>query len=130
MQEVFRRAAAVAALGTLVAAGSAGAATQTDTSALEQATNVGALSSTPTGVARHLKKWQDIANANNGNRATGTSGHAASAQYVFDTLTAAGYQPRFQNFTAHVWGETADPLFARTAPTTQTYVNGTDYLTM
>ncbi len=119
--------------GAMFGAGGAQAATQTDTSALEAATNVGALSATPdptTGLARHLKMWQTIADANNNNRSTGTSGHEASAQYVFNTLQAAGYQPRYQDFVATVFSELSDPTFARTAPTAQTYVNGVDYLTM
>jgi Zn-dependent M28 family amino/carboxypeptidase len=117
----------------LTFAGTAGAATQTDTSALEAATNVGTLSETPdptTGLARHLKMWQTIADANDHNRATGSSGHEASAKYVFDTLAAAGYQPRYQNFIATVFNEVSDPTFAQTAPAQQTYVEGTDYLTM
>jgi Zn-dependent M28 family amino/carboxypeptidase len=124
---------AVATASLTLGAGIAGAATQTDTSALEAATNVGTLSNTPdptTGLARHLKMWQTIADANDNNRATGSSGHEASAKYVFDTLAAAGYQPRYQNFIATVFSEVTDPTFARTAPTQQTYVNGTDYLTM
>jgi hypothetical protein len=75
--------AAVSVLGVLTWAGAAGAATQTDTRALEAATNVGALSATPdpnAGLARHLQMWQTIADANDHNRSTGTSGHEASAQ--------------------------------------------------
>jgi Zn-dependent M28 family amino/carboxypeptidase len=124
---------AAVVVGALSVAGAAGAATPTDTSALESATNVGALTANPdpnAGLARHLKTWQAIADASNGNRSTGTAGHEASAKYVFDTLTAAGYQPRYQNFIATVFREVTDPTFARTAPTPQTYVDGTDFLTM
>src|SRR4051794_20815350 len=97
------RVVAAGVLGALTFAGGAAAATQTDTKALEDATNVGALSATPNpaaGLARHLQMWQTIADANNHNRATGTSGHEASAEYVYNTLAAAGYQPRYQNFIA------------------------------
>jgi len=124
---------AVSVLGALALPGGAGAATQTDTSALEGATNVGALSPMPdttAGLARHLKMWQTIADDNNHNRSTGTSGHEASAEYVFNQLSAAGYQPRYQNFIASVFNELSDPTFARTAPDAHTYVNGTDYETM
>jgi Zn-dependent M28 family amino/carboxypeptidase len=39
----------------------------------------------------HLAKLQDIANANNGNRALGTSGYEASADYVAKALRDKGF---------------------------------------
>jgi Zn-dependent M28 family amino/carboxypeptidase len=71
--------------------------------------------------------WPTIADANDNNRSTGTAGHVQSARYVFNTLAAAGYQPRYQDFVATVFSELSDPTFTRTAPT---YVNGVDDLTM
>lgn len=53
---------------------------------------------TAQGAYRHLKKFQQIADANGGNRAAGTPGHAASAAYVYDTLKKAGYQVSYQDF--------------------------------
>ncbi|MDX3532797.1 M28 family metallopeptidase [Streptomyces sp. MB09-01] len=50
------------------------------------------------GAHRHLAKFQQIADANGGNRAAGTPGHAASAAYVHDTLKKAGYQVSYQDF--------------------------------
>ncbi|MFD9358800.1 M28 family metallopeptidase [Streptomyces sp. NPDC060031] len=50
------------------------------------------------GAYRHLAKFQQIADANGGNRAAGTPGHAASAAYVHDTLKKAGYQVSYQDF--------------------------------
>ena len=41
----------------------------------------------------HLDALQSIANAHDGNRAVGTSGYAASVDYVFNTLTAWGLTP-------------------------------------
>src|SRR5262245_44719072 len=41
--------------------------------------------------ARHLAAWQRIADDNGGVRATGTPGYAASADYLVDQLTQAGY---------------------------------------
>ncbi|GLV81569.1 amidohydrolase [Streptomyces lavendulae subsp. lavendulae] len=53
---------------------------------------------TARGAYRHLAKFQQIADANGGNRAAGTPGHAASAAYVHDTLKKAGYDVSYQDF--------------------------------
>ncbi|MCX5378333.1 M28 family metallopeptidase [Streptomyces sp. NBC_00091] len=53
---------------------------------------------TARGAYRHLEKFQQIADANGGNRAAGTPGHAASAAYVHDTLKKAGYEVSYQDF--------------------------------
>ncbi|MFD0270314.1 M28 family metallopeptidase [Streptomyces sp. NPDC127106] len=53
---------------------------------------------TARGAHRHLARFQQIADANGGNRAAGTPGHAASAAYVHDTLKKAGYQVSYQDF--------------------------------
>lgn len=49
-------------------------------------------------VYRHLQQFQKIADAHDGNRATGTSGYEASARYVEKTLRKAGYRPTRQYF--------------------------------
>ncbi|MEU8773898.1 M28 family metallopeptidase [Streptomyces sp. NPDC048606] len=56
---------------------------------------------TARGAYRHLERFQKIADANGGNRAAGTPGHAASAAYVHDTLKKAGYQVSYQDFDIH-----------------------------
>ncbi|WP_137844284.1 M28 family metallopeptidase [Microbacterium sp. 2FI] len=43
------------------------------------------------GVKEHLQAFQDIATANNGNRSVASPGYEASADYVVDQLTAAGW---------------------------------------
>ena len=53
---------------------------------------------TADGLRRHLVALQRIARANGGNRAAGTAGYDASARYVYDTLKAAGYDVRLQQF--------------------------------
>ncbi|MEU3061961.1 M28 family metallopeptidase [Streptomyces subrutilus] len=53
---------------------------------------------TARGAYRHLARFQQIADANGGNRAAGTPGHAASAAYVHDTLKKAGYAVSYQDF--------------------------------
>src|SRR3954451_706480 len=77
-------AGALAAVGT----GPAVAATPTDTKPLQDAVKVGNDSS---GIRQHLKKLQQIANANSGQRSTGTRGHEQSADYVISKLKATGY---------------------------------------
>ncbi len=47
----------------------------------------------------HLEVFQAIANANDGNRASGTPGYRGSVDYVVGRLRAAGYAPRVQEFT-------------------------------
>ncbi|WCI08711.1 M20/M25/M40 family metallo-hydrolase [Arthrobacter sp. OVS8] len=47
----------------------------------------------------HLEALQRIADDNDGNRASGTSGYEASARYVEEQLRAAGYTPVRQAFT-------------------------------
>ncbi|MFD3697714.1 M28 family peptidase [Streptomyces sp. NPDC058646] len=56
---------------------------------------------TARGAYRHLAEFQKIADANGGNRAAGTPGHAASAAYVHDTLKKAGYDVSYQDFDIH-----------------------------
>ncbi|MET0686246.1 MAG: M28 family peptidase [Solirubrobacteraceae bacterium] len=77
------------------------------------------------GVLEHQKALQEIADANGGNRYTRNPGYAASAEYVLNTLEAAGYDARYEMFNMPVWHETTPPVLARTAPTPKTYVAGT-----
>lgn len=50
------------------------------------------------GVREHQWALQSIADANNGTRATGTSGYDESVDYVVETLEAAGYQVELDPF--------------------------------
>jgi Zn-dependent M28 family amino/carboxypeptidase len=54
---------------------------------------------TADGITKHLQALQDIADANNGNRAAGTSGHVASADYMEAKLKKAGYTTWRQPFS-------------------------------
>ncbi|MGC9665540.1 M28 family metallopeptidase [Planosporangium sp. 12N6] len=49
-------------------------------------------------INRHLVALQRIATMNGGTRAASTPGHLASAQYIADRLTAAGYAVKIQEF--------------------------------
>ncbi len=51
------------------------------------------------GMVGHLEALQRIADDNDGNRASGTSGYEESARYVEEQLRAAGYTPVRQAFT-------------------------------
>jgi Zn-dependent M28 family amino/carboxypeptidase len=51
------------------------------------------------GIYEHLEAFQQVADENNGNRAAGTSGYEASAQYVESQLEKAGYETERQYFT-------------------------------
>ena len=50
-------------------------------------------------MAGHMQALQRVADANGGNRASGTSGYEESARYVEEQLRAAGYAPVRQAFT-------------------------------
>jgi Zn-dependent M28 family amino/carboxypeptidase len=64
------------------------------------------------GISRHLAELNRIAAANGGNRAAGSPGYDASAAYVMDQLSAAGYSPRTQSFEVQAFGATARPVLA------------------
>ncbi|MDP9373816.1 MAG: M28 family metallopeptidase [Chloroflexota bacterium] len=82
------------------------------------------------GVRAHQAALQAIADANGGNRLSGTAGFDASAQYVFDTLTAAGYSPSYQEFTFLLNADRTPAVLQRTAPTAKTYIDGVDFQSM
>lgn len=62
-------------------------------------------------VVTHLEAFQAIADANGGNRAAGTTGYEASAEYVEKTLRDAGYTTERQYFD--FWYETVDAVELR-----------------
>ncbi|GAB3654464.1 M28 family metallopeptidase [Actinocorallia lasiicapitis] len=80
-------------------------------------------------VAKHLQALQDIADANGGNRAAGTSGHDASRDYVKNKLEAAGYNVQLQTFTFPYFEQLSEATLERTAPTPRTYTDA-DFATM
>ena len=104
-------------------AGIATAAVSTDSSKLRAAV-------TPAGILEHETRLQAIADANDGNRASGTSGYDASADYVAGRLRDAGYEVTVQPFAFPFFQELAPAAFSRTAPTPRAYADGTDFATM
>jgi Zn-dependent M28 family amino/carboxypeptidase len=82
------------------------------------------------GVKEHLAALQDIADANGGNRASGSAGFAASADYVESTLEQAGYTVTRQDFDFPFYELTEEPTFARTSDPARTFLYGTDFQDM
>ena len=54
------------------------------------------------GMLAHLKKLQDIADANGGNRALGSPGYGASADYVAQTLRDKGFDVQTTDFDVRI----------------------------
>jgi Zn-dependent M28 family amino/carboxypeptidase len=82
------------------------------------------------GIREHQAALQAIADANGGNRVSGSPGFDASAQYVYDRMVAAGYNVSFQEFTFTFDGDASAPALEQTSPNPTTYVDGVDYDTM
>ena len=85
---------------------------------------------TAEGVREHQAAFQQIANANGGTRASGTPGFDASADYVVDTMTAAGYNVTRQPFEFAFFRENSTPELDRVSPSPKTYVHNVDFITM
>ena len=112
---------AVTAAITL-AATTANAAVPTDTSELREAVTADA-------IMDHLAELQEIADDNDGTRASGTEGYDESLEYIRELLTAAGYEVTVQEFEFNSFRELADPVFDVTAPDLPAYVPGEDFFT-
>ncbi|OUM44748.1 M20/M25/M40 family metallo-hydrolase [Arthrobacter agilis] len=80
-------------------------------------------------ITRHLEELQAIADANDGNRAAGTSGHVASAEYIEAQLQAAGYETGRQYFTYPRFVVNLAVL-AQMSPSPTTYTYSDDFLGM
>ena len=80
------------------------------------------------GIVEHLEAFQDIADANNGTRASGTRGYNASVDYVADRLSAAGYAVELQRFTFPVFEETGPSRLQIAGG--RSFRRGSDYVPM
>jgi hypothetical protein len=69
----------------------------------------------------HQLQLQEIADVNNGTRASGTPGFDQSADYVANALEDAGYIVTRQQFEFPFFQETADPEFERISPNPVVY---------
>jgi Zn-dependent M28 family amino/carboxypeptidase len=79
------------------------------------------------GVREHQEAFQDIADANGGNRAVGSPGYAASVDYVEDRLTAAGYIVTRQVFDVFAFEDLGGSELEQTAPNDVIYEEGEDF---
>ncbi|ETW21808.1 peptidase M28 [Mycobacterium gastri 'Wayne'] len=77
---------------------------------------------TADGMFTHLRALQAIANANNGNRATGTRGYDASVDYVVNALRTKGFEvstPQFERVYTALQGKPALTVAGRSYPIDQ-----------
>lgn len=121
----------MAVAGSLLITTPATAASTIDTKPLRTAVTV-------EGIRQHLSALNDIANDPNNifegvpTRATGTSGHEDSVDYVVSKMRDAGFNVSTQQFEADIFFEQAPAVFQQTAPNPTTYqrydgVNGVWY---
>ncbi|HEX6015609.1 MAG TPA: M28 family metallopeptidase [Geminicoccaceae bacterium] len=81
-------------------------------------------------IRAHQQALQEIADENDGTRASGTPGYDDSADYVAAQLEAAGYDVTRQPFTFPFFQELSDAEFEQVSPTAETYELSVDFLTM
>ncbi len=62
------------------------------------------------GMLSHLRAFQEIADSNGGNRASGFQGYGGSVQYVLGVFRAAGYSPTTQLFNFVTFQELRTPV--------------------
>jgi hypothetical protein len=106
------------ALAVVTSTGSASAAGNDTSDKLRAAV-------TSQGLEAHLQEFQRIADANGGNRASGTPGYLASVEYVEAQMRGAGYVVTRQTFEFDYFSERAAAVLQRTAPTATTYETDT-----
>jgi Zn-dependent M28 family amino/carboxypeptidase len=78
------------------------------------------------GMLEHEQKFQQIANAHQGNRAAATVGYEASVAYVKRRLEDAGYRVRLEPFDYPTWEENSPPAMELVSPTSKAYVPGSN----
>ena len=79
------------------------------------------------GVREHQQAFQQIANANGGNRFSGLPGYDRSVEYVERTLQAAGYKTTRQAFDYFAFAIVGPSALQQTAPGNVTYVEDVDF---
>ena len=121
---MHRSALAVAAVAALVVTGSSlgtlsaaaappqlcGARTNNNTALLQECVTL-------EGVREHQAAFQEIADDNNGTRASGTPGYDASAAYVAAKLASAGWQVTTQAFDFRTFEVLSPSVLEQVAPT-------------
>ena len=79
------------------------------------------------GILEHQQAFQEIADANGDNRASGSEGYDQSLAYVEDRLEAAGYLTTRQEFDFFKFTDLGASVLAQTFPVPTTYVLDTDF---
>ena len=79
------------------------------------------------GVRSHQAALQAIADANGGNRFSGTAGFNESVDYVAAAMAAAGYNVTVQPFEHEVFYQAGPSTLEQAAPFATTYEEGVDY---
>ena len=80
------------------------------------------------GILEHERAFQDIAIANDGNRAATFPGYDASVQYVANRMRRAGYKVSLVPFDFAQWVKNGPSTLERTSPSPHTWVEDTDYI--
>jgi aminopeptidase Y len=116
IRRTFVLVAALTALGALMLSASAGAgspacANRTNNTLAKLTECV-----TLEGVREHQAAFQAFATANGGNRASGTAGYDASAEYVAGLMADAGYEVTIQEFQFQTFIELAPTILEQVAP--------------
>ena len=75
------------------------------------------------GVRAHQAALQQIANDNNGIRTSGTKGYDESAEYVADTMRAAGWKVTTQDFQFQTFISLSDPILEVVSPNPRSVEN-------
>ncbi len=85
---------------------------------------------TTEGILEHTRRFGEIAEQNGGNRAAGTPGYDASAEYVADRLREAGYDVTIQPFEFPYFEEISPPKLELAAPGRRVFDAGDDFRTL
>ncbi len=82
---------------------------------------------TPEGILEHARSFEEIAADNGGNRAAGTPGYDASADYVAQELREAGYDVVVQPFEIPYYQELLPARLELVSPDERPYQEGEDF---
>ncbi len=78
-------------------------------------------------IKTHLNMLNDLAGANNGTRASGTSGYRASVDYIKSELEKAGYDVKEQTFQFNAYYPNGDGELSMVNPDPTDYTPGSDF---
>jgi Zn-dependent M28 family amino/carboxypeptidase len=80
------------------------------------------------GILEHERAFQDIAIANDGNRAATFPGYDASVEYVANRLRRAGYSVTLDAFDFAQWEKNGPSTLERISPDPHVWAEDTDYI--